>query len=146
VPGYYARQDTKTPVKIAALTMAVNVALTLALGLMLAQLGIALALSIAGWVNALTLIAVLNRRGLFALDRRSRRALPRIALAALGMGGLVLLLDHALAGALAGALALKLAALVALIGGGLLGFAVLSLLLGVAEWRDLLQRWRRRAP
>jgi putative peptidoglycan lipid II flippase len=137
VPGYFARQDTKTPVKIAALTMTVNVALTLALGLTLAQLGIALALSIAGWVNALTLIAVLGRRGQFALDQRARRALPRIALAALGMGALVLALDYALAGAFAGGLALKLAALVGLVSGGLAGFALLALLLGVANWRRL---------
>jgi putative peptidoglycan lipid II flippase len=136
-PGYFARQDTKTPVKIAALTMAVNVALTLALGLTLAQLGIALALSIAGWVNALTLIAVLGRRGQFALDPRSRRALPRIALAALGMGGVVVLLEYALAGAFAGSLALKLAALVGLVSGGLAGFALLALALGVANWRKL---------
>jgi putative peptidoglycan lipid II flippase len=142
-PGYFARQDTKTPVKIAALTMAVNVVLTLALGLALAQLGIALALSIAGWVNALTLIAVLGRRRQFALDRRTRRALPRIALSALGMGGLVLLLEYALAGAFAGRLVVKLTALVVLVSGGLFGFGLLALLLGVADWRELARRVRR---
>jgi putative peptidoglycan lipid II flippase len=142
-PGYFARQDTKTPVKIAALTMAVNVVLTLALGLALAQLGIALALSIAGWVNALTLIAVLGRRRQFALDRRTRRALPRIALSALGMGGLVLLLEYALAGAFAGSLVVKLTALVVLVSGGLFGFGLLALLLGVADWRELARRVRR---
>jgi putative peptidoglycan lipid II flippase len=142
-PGYFARQDTKTPVKIAALTMAINVVLTLALGLALAQLGIALALSIAGWVNALTLIAVLGRRRQFALDRRTRRALPRIALSALGMGGLVLLLEYALAGAFAGSLVVKLTALVVLVSGGLFGFGLLALLLGVADWRELVRRVRR---
>jgi putative peptidoglycan lipid II flippase len=142
-PGYFARQDTKTPVKIAALTMAVNVVLTLALGLALAQLGIALALSIAGWVNALTLIAVLGRRRQFALDRRTRRALPRIALSALGMGGLVVLLEYALAGAFAGSLVVKLTALVVLVSGGLFGFGLLALLLGVADWRELARRVRR---
>lgn len=144
-PAYFARQDTKTPVKIAALTMAVNIVLTVALGLFLAQLGIALALSVAGWVNALLLIAVLRRRGHFALDARARRALPRILLAALGMGALLLLLEYALAPALAGRFALKLAALAALVGAGLVGFAVLALVFGAADWRDLRRRLGRQA-
>lgn len=144
-PGYFARQDTKTPVKIGAATMAVNVALTLGLGLLLAQTGIALALSIAGWVNALLLILVLGRRGHFTLDRRTRRALPRILLAALGMGALLLLLEWLLAGAFAGRFALKLLALAALVGGGLAGFALLALAFGVADLQELRRRFRRQA-
>ena len=144
-PGYFARQDTKTPVKIGAATMAVNVALTLGLGLLLAQTGIALALSIAGWVNALLLILVLGRRGHFTLDRRTRRALPRILLAALGMGVLLLLLEWLLAGAFAGRFALKLLALAALVGGGLAGFALLALAFGVADLQELRRRFRRQA-
>jgi putative peptidoglycan lipid II flippase len=144
-PGYFARHDTKTPVKIAAATLAVNIALTLGLGLLLAQTGIALALSTSGWINALLLASVLHRRGHFQLDRRLRRALPRILLAALGMGALLFALRWLLAGALSGHLAVKLAALAALIGGGLLGFAALALLLGVADLRELRQRLRRLA-
>jgi putative peptidoglycan lipid II flippase len=144
-PAFFARQDTRTPVKIAALTMAVNVALTIALGLTLAQTGIALALSIAGWVNALSLTLVLRRRGHFALDRRARRALPRILVAALGMGALVLFLDHALAAAFAARFAMKLLALALLVSGGLVGYAALALVLGVADWRDLKRRLTRQA-
>lgn len=143
-PGYFARQDTKTPVKIAAATMAVNVALTLGLGLLLAQTGIALALSVAGWINALLLIAVLGKRGHFAADRRLRRALPRILLAAFGMGALLLLLKHLLAAAFYGHFVLKLAALAALIGGGLAGFALLALAFGVADIAELRRRLGRR--
>jgi putative peptidoglycan lipid II flippase len=144
-PGYFARQDTKTPVKIATLTMAVNVALTLALGWLMAQTGIAMALSAAGWVNALLLIAVLRRRGHFAPDARLKRLLPRILAAALGMGALLIGLEHVLAGALAARFFLKLAALAALIAGGLAGFALLALLLGIADLGELRQRLRRRA-
>jgi putative peptidoglycan lipid II flippase len=144
-PGYFARQDTKTPVKIGAATMAVNVALTLGLGWLLAQTGIALALSIAGWLNALLLIAVLNRRGHFALDRRLRRALPRILMAGFGMGALLLLLRWLLADALAARFAVKLAALAGLVGGGLLGYALLALLLGAADLGEMRRRFRRLA-
>ncbi len=144
-PGYFARQDTKTPVKIGAATMAVNVVLTLGLGWLLAQTGIALALSIAGWLNALLLIAVLNRRGQFALDRRMRRALPRILLAGFGMGVLLLVLRWLLADALAARFAVKLAALAGLVGGGLLGFALLALVFGAADLGELRRRFRRLA-
>lgn len=146
-PGFFARQDTRTPVKIAMATMAVNIVLTVALGigLPLAHVGVALATTIAGWVNALSLAAVLHRRGHFALDARSRRSLPRIAVAALGMGALIVLLQYELAGALAASLSTQLTALTVLVGGGLLSFAALALAFGVADWQELKRRLRRRA-
>jgi putative peptidoglycan lipid II flippase len=146
-PGFFARHDTATPVKIALAAMLVNVTLTFVLGVLspLAHVGIALATSVAGWVNALLLILLLHRRGHFALDKRSRRRLPRIALAALGMGVLVFALESALAHALAGALLIRLVALAVLVGGGLLGFAVLTLLTGATSWRELNGRLKRRA-
>ena len=146
-PGFFARQDTKTPVKIGAFTVAVNIALTLGLGLALgfAHVGVALATSLAGWTNALLLGFILQRRRHFALDRRARRNLPRIAVAAIGMGALLLLLERLLAPALAGPFVGRLVALTVLVGGGLAGFAVLALAFGVVEWRDLLRRLRRQA-
>jgi putative peptidoglycan lipid II flippase len=139
VPGYYARHDTKTPVAIALLAMGVNVTLTVLLGVLtsLAHVGIALALSIAGWVNALSLLLVLQRRGHFAVDARLRRSLPRIAFAALGMGVLLAALDRLLPRSLAG--------LVLLVGSGLLGFAALALATGAVDWRLLRERLTRRA-
>jgi putative peptidoglycan lipid II flippase len=143
VPGFLARKDTKTPVQIAALAMVVNIALTVGLGLVFAQLGVAAALSIAGWVNAAGLILMLHRRRHFGFDARARRNLPRILVAALGMGALVFGLEQALAGPLDAGLVAKVAALGALVGGGLAGFAALALLLGVADWRELRRRLRR---
>src|SRR5579863_6181175 len=129
-PGFFARHDTKTPVKIALIAMIVNVVLTVGLGLFvgLAQLGVALALSIAGWANALLLIILLRRRGQFALDTRARRALPRIALAALGMGALLLVLQWWLAGPLAGDFLHQLGALALIVGAGFAGFFALAFL------------------
>jgi putative peptidoglycan lipid II flippase len=143
VPGFLARQDTKTPVQTAATAMLVNVTLTVALGVTLAQLGVALALTLAGWVNALMLLVLLHRHGHFAFDPRAKRALPRILLAALGMGGLVLALEYVLRAPLTGAFVAQVAALALLVAAGLAGFAVLVLLLGVADWRDLMRRFRR---
>lgn len=146
-PGFFARQNTATPVRVGLAAMMTNVALTLLLGLALplAHVGVALANSVAGWVNALSLMILLMRRGHFVLDARSRRNLPRVFAAALGMGALLWGLERVLAPGLAGGLPVRLAALVALVGGGLAGFAGLALLLGAADWRELKRRWRRQA-
>ena len=101
-PAFFARHDTATPVKVAVAAMAVNLCLTLILMQFLAHVGIALATTIAGWLNALLLLALLMRRGHFRFDRRARRNLPRVAAAALGMGVVLAVLRLALAPMLAG--------------------------------------------
>jgi putative peptidoglycan lipid II flippase len=142
-PAFFARHDTATPVKVAVTAMAVNLALTLILMQFLAHVGIALATSCAGWLNALALLTLLVRRGHFGVDQRGWRNLPRIAAAALGMGVVLALLRSAFAPALAGGLLIRIAALGGLCGAGLAVFALLALALGVAEWRDLWGRLRR---
>jgi len=109
----------------------------------LAHVGIALATTCAGWLNALTLLALLVRRGHFQVDRRARRNLPRIAVAALGMGAVLEVLRIAVAPAFAGPVLVRMVVLVGLIGAGLAAFTALALVLGVADWRDLLGRVRR---
>ena len=52
VPAFFARENTKTPVLIAAICVCVNVVLNLLLMKVLGHLGIALATSISGWLNA----------------------------------------------------------------------------------------------
>jgi putative peptidoglycan lipid II flippase len=144
-PGFFARHDTATPVRIGVLSMIVNVALTLALMLPLAHVGNALANSVAGWVNALSLAIMLHRRGHLVLDARARRVIPRIACAAVGMGALLALGERGLAPAFAATLVVRLVALAVLIGGGIAAFAGLALLFGAAEWSDVKRRLRRQA-
>src|SRR5215813_13837158 len=110
-PAFFARQDTVTPVKVAIAAMATNLCLTLVLMQFLAHVGIALATTVAGWVNALTLLILLVRRGHFRFDERARRNLPRIGAAALGMGFVLLALRFALGPALGGPPAMRIGAL-----------------------------------
>jgi putative peptidoglycan lipid II flippase len=145
-PGFFARRDTGTPVKIAAMAMAVNAAGTVLLGFVLpwAQVGIAIAGSLSGWVNALALMTVLHRRGHFSLDRQGRRALPRIAAAAIGMGAILVAATAWAAPALTGPFVQRISVLAGLIALGLASYAVLVLLLGAARWQDVLRRLRRK--
>jgi putative peptidoglycan lipid II flippase len=61
-PGFYALQDTRTPVLVAVVGVVVNLAACLALRGPLGVLGIGLANSIAAAVGALLLLALLRRR------------------------------------------------------------------------------------
>jgi putative peptidoglycan lipid II flippase len=145
-PGFFAHQNTRTPVKVAIAAMAANLALTIGLMLFLAHVGVALALTLSGWMQALTLLVLLHRHGHFRLDQRARDRIPRIAAAALGMAGIVLGARMLLEPALAGHTIERLGALALLVGVGILAFAVLVLILGGADWRELRGQMRRTPP
>jgi putative peptidoglycan lipid II flippase len=136
-PGYFAREDTRTPLVIAIVAIAANVALNLAFlyGTTLAHVGIALATSLSGWLNAALLAVVLRRRGHWVADQRLASRAWRMLVATAGMAaalwGALLLLgpvlaraDTAGAIALAGVCVLGLAVYAAL--GGLLGIVRMS--------------------
>ncbi|WP_189608773.1 murein biosynthesis integral membrane protein MurJ [Saccharospirillum salsuginis] len=64
-PGFFSRQDTKTPVKIGIWAMVLNMAFNLILIWPLAHVGLALATSLSAWFNAGLLAWTLRRRGDF---------------------------------------------------------------------------------
>lgn len=84
-PGFHARADTRTPVRVALAAMLVNLAANLALVWPLGHVGIALGTAVSAWMNAATLWWLLRARGQFALDARARRLLPRLVLATAAM-------------------------------------------------------------
>ncbi len=63
--GFYSRQDTRTPVKIAVVAMVVNILLNLALVWHLAHAGLALATSLAALLNASLLYRGLRKQAVF---------------------------------------------------------------------------------
>jgi putative peptidoglycan lipid II flippase len=64
-PGFYANQDTKTPFKIATLCVVINLVFNLLLMGPLKYVGMALATSIASWVNVTLMTQVLIKRRWF---------------------------------------------------------------------------------
>ncbi len=84
-PAFYANQDTKTPFKIAVVCIGVNLALNLALIGPFKHVGMAMATSIAGWLNVALILHHLRKRKLFVLDKLMVKRIPRIVLAALLM-------------------------------------------------------------
>jgi putative peptidoglycan lipid II flippase len=88
-PGYFAREDTRTPMKFAGVSVAVNTGLALALFPYIAERGIATAEVAAGWINALLLVSTLIRRGQWEFDIGLKRRLPRLVLSALLMAAVL---------------------------------------------------------
>jgi putative peptidoglycan lipid II flippase len=65
-PGFFARQDTKTPMKIAVAAVIVNIVLSVILVRYLAHAGLALAISVAAWVNAGLLYLFLLKKEIYS--------------------------------------------------------------------------------
>ena len=130
-PGFFAREDTRTPVKIAIVCLISNVVIALALIWWLAHVGIALATALSAWLNAGLLGRGLWRDGLFQPDARLRRRLPRILGASMAMALGLWLAAPWLAG-LPAPLALAL-----LIAVGGLAFLLLGQLVGALDFNEL---------
>ncbi len=145
-PGFFAREDTKTPVKIAAAALLVNIVLNLIMMRIWGHVGIALASSIAAWVNAAALAVVLKRRGQLEIDARLSERGPRIVLASAGMAAGLFAGERLLAPDCAGPCAAHIPALAALIAGGLVVYGVFAHVLGAASWEDLKALRRQTAP
>ena len=147
-PAFFAREDTKTPMLLAGINMVVNVIGSLGLfyafqrqGLY-GHVGIALATSIAGWVNAVLLWRVLAARGGFVWDAKLTRNLSFMAIASVLLAAALVWLQPLLVDELSRAspIGLRALALAALIGGsGAVYFSVL-IATGILKPRQLLGR------
>ena len=90
-PGFYARQDLRTPVRYGIWAMAANMLLNLLLVAVLMRAfgighaGLALATSLSAWFNAGLLWRGLLRAGVYRFDALWRRCLPAMALAVTGL-------------------------------------------------------------
>ncbi len=85
-PGFYARQDTRTPVRIGVIAMLTNMILNLLLVFPLAHAGLALATSLAAFVNAGLLLRILRQKGIYRPRPGWGLLLLRVSLAVLAMG------------------------------------------------------------
>jgi putative peptidoglycan lipid II flippase len=89
----YAQEDTKTPVIITLVCAVVNIILCLILINYIAHTGIALATSIAGWLQLAILARLIHTRRHLHFDAQMRRNIVRILIACTAMG-VVLLACH----------------------------------------------------
>jgi putative peptidoglycan lipid II flippase len=136
-PGYYARHDTKTPMRFAMISIAVNLALNLAFILPLRHVGPPLATALASTVNVWMLYHTLKKRGQFEADARLRRKVPRLAIAAILMGAALYFVAPLVTPYLTGSILHRAGGLVALVTSGLAVYAVACFLTGAFVLDDV---------
>ena len=145
-PGFYARADTKTPVRIAIVAMVANLVLNLILVWPMAHVGLALSTAIAAWLNVGLLYWTLRRRDHFAVDAQLRRRTIRLMAATAAMAILLLLLNPVIDAHSGHGLLERILALVVLIGAGSVTYFAAAFLFGaftIAEIKAQLTRPRR---
>lgn len=126
-PGFYARQDTRTPVRIGIIAMLTNMGLNLLLILPLAHAGLALSTTLAAYLNAGLLFRTLRRAGVYRPEPGWQRFLAQLLVANVALGLVLALYAGPLSAWLAAHAAHRLLWLAELIAAGLAVY-VLTLL------------------
>jgi putative peptidoglycan lipid II flippase len=149
-PGYYARHDTKTPVRYAVQSVGVNLIGNLILIPVLGQFGYGhvgppLATALASTLNVWMLYHTLKKRGHFETDAQLRRRVPRLAIASLIMGAALFWLAPAVDPYLTGSILRRGMGLVVLVGAGAAVYAVACFLTGAFALDDVKVLMKRRA-
>jgi putative peptidoglycan lipid II flippase len=148
-PGYYARHDTKTPVRYAIWSVGINLIGNLILIPLLGRFGYGhvgppLATAVASTVNVWMLYHTLRKRGHFHSDRQLRRRVPRLALAALIMGASLFWLTPAVDPYLTGSIVRRGIGLIVLVGAGAAVYAAACFLTGAFVLDDVKLLMKRR--
>ncbi|AUW59799.1 murein biosynthesis integral membrane protein MurJ [Sphingobium sp. SCG-1] len=142
-PGFYARQDTKTPVRVAVFSMLFNLIGNLVLIWPLGHVGVAVSTAIAAWVNVIVLYWLLHRRDQLRMDARFKDKAVRIFAASTLMGLALWFLNPFLDVHMARGVTERVIALILLCGIGGLVYGVAALVLrtyALSELRALFRR------
>lgn len=130
-PGYYARQDTKTPVKIGIIAMVSNMAFNLMLAPFFGFVGLAIATTMSATLNAWLLYRGLKNAGVYHLSKSTKTFIGKLVLSALVMAWVVYQLSNDFDVWLAMSFTEQVQQLIVCIGGGCLSYFVMIALLGV---------------
>jgi putative peptidoglycan lipid II flippase len=142
-PQYFARGDTRRPFYFALVAMVINAAIAVGLSPTIGWIAPAIATTVAGWVMLGLLYGGLRGMGEVAkVDRRYRKRLPRMMIAAAAMGVALWMASVALSPAL-GAAYIRYVALLALIVIGIISYFGTAHVLGALRLSDIRQAMRR---
>ena len=85
-PAFFARGDTKTPMIYSLISVAVNIALGVALFFTIGFQGIAFATAAASWITVLQMLIYLRRKAIWTPSARATGKIIRVTLASVGLG------------------------------------------------------------
>ncbi|MFZ5721420.1 MAG: murein biosynthesis integral membrane protein MurJ [Pseudomonadota bacterium] len=90
-PAFFARQDTRTPMRFSLISVGVNIALGVSLFYAIGFQGVAIATSVAAWITVLQMWLSLTRRGVWRPSARAVSKIGRVAVASAALGGILIL-------------------------------------------------------
>ena len=100
--AFYAKQDTKSPLKIGICVIIINLVLSILLGNLMSFKGLALATSISSIANAIILVIVANKNQKVILNKEIIYTILKMLVCALAMGIVVYLINSLLLNFLTG--------------------------------------------
>ncbi|MDX3774363.1 murein biosynthesis integral membrane protein MurJ [Chromatiaceae bacterium AAb-1] len=130
-PGFYARQDIKTPVRIGIIAMVANMVFNLMLAPFLSYVGLALATAMSASLNAFLLYRGLQQAEIFRLSRSSIVFILKLSVASIVMGTGLYWFSPSLQVWAGWPLTQQISYLLLLCGGAVAGYFAVLLLLGV---------------
>jgi putative peptidoglycan lipid II flippase len=142
-PLFYAREDTRTPFRLALWSLAINAGFAFGLSPYIGWVAAALATTVAAWAMLVMLVLRARPMGEAArMDPRARKRIPRMIIAGITMGGFVLGASILLNAAFRPE-ATRYFALLALVGVGAVSFFGAAQLLGAFSMTEVRAGLRR---
>ena len=130
-PGFFARQDMKTPVKIGIYAMIANMVFNLILIWPLQHAGLALATALSSWCNALCLLWLLKKAGVYMPGPGWRIFWFKLVFACLAMVALVFWLNEPTQSWFEWGMMQRIQHLALMVGAGIVVYFISLLVLGV---------------
>jgi putative peptidoglycan lipid II flippase len=145
-PVYFARENTKSPMIMAGVAVAVNIVCSIVLFNLMrptgyGHVGIAIATAISAWVNVLLLWK--GMKGFVVIPGPEKKKLLMMLIASAGMGLAVWLAAWALESWMEGAKWMKIAAVGLMVGTGMTVYAILVILLRATSVKELKAGFRK---
>ena len=144
-PGFFAREDTRTPVWCALAALTFNIVLNVWVVRRFGIVGLAAATACSASLNCLLLYAILHRRGWFQFTAKLGSRIARQILASAPMGALLWWLMPRLSPYFGGGILDRVWSLAVLVGAGGTMFFAAAWAFGALD-KDLLAQLRRRRP
>ncbi|WP_338592123.1 murein biosynthesis integral membrane protein MurJ [Shewanella khirikhana] len=134
-PGYYSRQDTKTPVRYGIVAMVSNMVFNIIFAVPFGYVGLAIATSLSALLNAALLYRGLHKAGVYKVAKSTLVFFAKVAVSTLAMGALLWYLLPTQAVWLEWHIGERAGALAGYIGLGALVYGLSLILLGIKPWQ-----------
>ncbi len=143
-PAFFARKDTRSPMRFALVSVAVNITMGVVLFKLVGFEGIAAATAFAAWLNVFQMMDALRDRGYYTLSHEAMQRLAKIMAASIGLAFFLGFASFARPWYEPQLLHRKELALVLASGLGLLAYGALLLATRAVTFAEIRQSMRRR--